>query len=173
MYIHISAYCTLTLLVFLKNCFLFCGVSLLFYRDWNMLWNSNKYFVRRNFTVLFALNTQYGAQTFSCFLFTYGFGRCIYFWVILWAMLQIRYFLVYFPYFKKIKVCLCDLRVSLNPTYLHLNVWTNLYETWYVYNGHWAHLNGVLHKSLPSVCITLLGNDLVDMLPRQWTHATI
>jgi hypothetical protein len=34
-----------------------------------------------------------------------------------------------------------------------LNAWTNLYETWYVYCGIWAHLNGILHKSLPSVCV--------------------
>jgi hypothetical protein len=34
-----------------------------------------------------------------------------------------------------------------------LNAWTNLYEIWYVYHGTWAHLNGVLHKSLPSVCL--------------------
>jgi hypothetical protein len=34
-----------------------------------------------------------------------------------------------------------------------LNGWTNLYETWHVYHGTWAHLNGVLHKSLPSVCL--------------------
>jgi hypothetical protein len=29
---------------------------------------------------------------------------------------------------------------------------TNLYETWYAYHGTWTHLNGVLHKSFPSVC---------------------
>jgi hypothetical protein len=34
-----------------------------------------------------------------------------------------------------------------------LNVWTNLFKTWYVYHGTWTHLNGVLHKSLPSVCM--------------------
>jgi hypothetical protein len=36
-----------------------------------------------------------------------------------------------------------------------LNAWTNLYETWYVCHGTWAHLNGVLHKSAPSVCVSV------------------
>jgi hypothetical protein len=44
-----------------------------------------------------------------------------------------------------LSVCLCI-------SYILLNVWTNLYETWYVYHGTWAHLNGVFHKFLPSVC---------------------
>jgi hypothetical protein len=35
-----------------------------------------------------------------------------------------------------------------------LNVWTNLYETRYVLDT-WAHLNGGLHKSLPSVCVSV------------------
>jgi hypothetical protein len=43
--------------------------------------------------------------------------------------------------------CLCV------PHYQLLNAWTNLYETWYLYHGTWAYLNGVLHKSLPSVCM--------------------
>jgi hypothetical protein len=61
-----------------------------------------------------------------------------------------------------------------------LNNWTNLYETWYVYYTNWIHLNGVLHKSLPSVCVSiclpclsLLGNDWVNTFPRQRIHATI
>jgi hypothetical protein len=36
-----------------------------------------------------------------------------------------------------------------------LNAVTNLYKTWYVYRGTWVHLNGVLHKSLPSVCVSV------------------
>jgi hypothetical protein len=38
-----------------------------------------------------------------------------------------------------------------------LNAWANLYETWYVRvcHGNWTHLNGVLHKSLPSVCVSV------------------
>jgi hypothetical protein len=39
------------------------------------------------------------------------------------------------------------------PPYHHLSVLTNLHETWYVYHGTRAHLNGVLHKSIPSVCV--------------------
>jgi hypothetical protein len=56
-----------------------------------------------------------------------------------------------------------------------LNSWTNLYETWYVYHGTWAHLNDVLHKSLhQSVCVCvcmfvfllmLQGNGLVKCTP--------
>jgi hypothetical protein len=45
--------------------------------------------------------------------------------------------------------CLCI------PPYQRLNAWTNFYETWYVYHGTWAQLNGVLHKSLPPVCVSL------------------
>jgi hypothetical protein len=52
------------------------------------------------------------------------------------------------------------------------NAWTNLYETWYEYHGNWAHLNSVLHKSLPlvcvSVCVSLLslqGNCSVKCIP--------
>jgi hypothetical protein len=41
-----------------------------------------------------------------------------------------------------------------------LNAWTNLYETRYVYHDTWSHLNGVLHKFLPlvsvSLCVSLL-----------------
>jgi hypothetical protein len=54
------------------------------------------------------------------------------------------------------------------PPHQVLNSWTNLYKTWYAYHGTWAHLNGILHKSLP-VCL-LLGNGLVNRLPRQRVH---
>jgi hypothetical protein len=50
--------------------------------------------------------------------------------------------------------CLC-VCLSLYPPYQILNAWTNLYETWYVYHGTWAHFNGVLHKSLQSVCVSI------------------
>jgi hypothetical protein len=40
--------------------------------------------------------------------------------------------------------------VSVYPPYQLLNVWINLYETWYVYYGIWAHLNGIIHQSFPS-----------------------
>jgi hypothetical protein len=39
------------------------------------------------------------------------------------------------------------------PSYQLLNAWTSLYETSYAYHGIWAHLNGVLYKSVPSVCV--------------------
>jgi hypothetical protein len=55
------------------------------------------------------------------------------------------------------------------PPYRRLNAWTNLHETWY---GTWAHLNGVLHKSFPSVCVSvcvsllsLQGNGSVKCVP--------
>jgi hypothetical protein len=75
---------------------------------------------------------------------------------------------------------LCCLCVCVSP-YRLLNAWTNLYETWYVWHGTWAHLNCVLHKSLPLVCVcvcrciplSLLGNGSVRALPRQRIHATI
>jgi hypothetical protein len=41
------------------------------------------------------------------------------------------------------------------PLYQLSNAWTNLYKTLYVYHGAWAHLNGVLQKSLPSVCVSV------------------
>jgi hypothetical protein len=46
-------------------------------------------------------------------------------------------------------VSMCIARCQL------LNAWTNLYETWNVYHGTWAHLNGVLHKNLSSVCVSV------------------
>jgi hypothetical protein len=54
-----------------------------------------------------------------------------------------------------------------------INLW--MPETWCVYHGTWAHLSGVLHKSppiSPCVCIplSLLDNDFVKTLPRQWIH---
>jgi hypothetical protein len=71
--------------------------------------------------------------------------------------------------------------VSVNPPPNQLmNAWTSLSETRYVYHGTWAHLNGVLYKSLPSVCVpvcvsllSLLGNGSVNTFPRQRIHATI
>jgi hypothetical protein len=67
-------------------------------------------------------------------------------------------FLAYFPYFEKMKVGLWyhhAVCVSVNPPCQLLNAWTNLYETWYIYHGTWAHLNGILHKSLPSICVCM------------------
>jgi hypothetical protein len=38
--------------------------------------------------------------------------------------------------------CLC-----VSPIYF-LNAWTNLYETWYVYHGTWAHFINPSHQSV-------------------------
>jgi hypothetical protein len=57
------------------------------------------------------------------------------------------------------KMSLCHLHavcVSVYPSFQRLIAWTNLYETWYVYHGTWAHLSGVLHKSLPSLCVSYM-----------------
>jgi hypothetical protein len=67
-------------------------------------------------------------------------------------------FLDYFLILKKIKVGLWDLYavcVSVNSLHWLSNAWTNLHETWYVYHGTWADLNGLLHESLPSVCVCI------------------
>jgi hypothetical protein len=55
-----------------------------------------------------------------------------------------------------------------------MNAWSNPYETWYVYHGNWTHLNDVLHKSLPAVCVSLcvslvslLDNNSVKTFPWQ------
>jgi hypothetical protein len=77
--------------------------------------------------------------------------------------------LAHFPCVEKIKVGLWDhvlsicLRVcvSVFPPHQLLNVWTILYETWYVYHGTRTHLSGVLNRSREYVCIPLsllLGN---------------
>jgi hypothetical protein len=55
-------------------------------------------------------------------------------------------------------VCLCI------PSYQLVYAWTNLYGTWYVYNGTWAHPNDVFKKNIVSLCVcmciplSLLGN---------------
>jgi hypothetical protein len=69
-------------------------------------------------------------------------------------------------------LCLCVcLYVFVCPPYQLLNAWISLYETWYVYHDIRAHLNGVLYKSLPSVCVSIplsfLGNGSVNTFPRQ------
>jgi hypothetical protein len=55
------------------------------------------------------------------------------------------FFVPYFYYFEKNK---CWLTRSLAVP-LRLNDSINLYETWYVYHGTSAHLNGVHHNSPP------------------------
>jgi hypothetical protein len=43
--------------------------------------------------------------------------------------------------------------------------WIDIYETWYVYHGTWAHLNGIHHTSLPSVCFCIC---IPPILATQW-----
>jgi hypothetical protein len=52
-------------------------------------------------------------------------------------------------------VCLCVYLCIYVPVSVLSNAWSNLYETWSVYPDIWAHLNGVLHKSLPLVCVSV------------------
>jgi hypothetical protein len=77
-------------------------------------------------------------------------------------------------YFRSPCLCICL------PLLWILNTWTNFYVTWYVHHGTSVHLNGVLNKSLPSVCVTvcvsslsLLGNGSVNTFPQRRIHATI
>jgi hypothetical protein len=75
-------------------------------------------------------------------------------------------------YFPKVRLwdrnAVC---VSVYPPYQLLNVWTNPYETWYVCQGTWAHLNGAVYKSLTSFSVfvrvsllSLLGNGSVKII---------
>jgi hypothetical protein len=88
----------------------------------------------------------------------------------------LSFFRPIFYILKKIKVGLWDhhaVCVSVyHPTHQPQNTSTNHSETWYVYHGTWAHLNGVLHKSIPSVCVSvcvsllsLLGKGFVKCIP--------
>jgi hypothetical protein len=53
-------------------------------------------------------------------------------------------------------LCLCEF-----PFHQLSHFWTNFYETWYVYHSNWAQLNGVLHKPLPSACVSLCVSPIV------------
>jgi hypothetical protein len=68
--------------------------------------------------------------------------------------------------------CLCGPVNNPPPLYINFECWTNPYETWYVYHGTWAHLNGILQKSPPLVCVfvcvflvPLLGKASVNCIP--------
>jgi hypothetical protein len=59
-------------------------------------------------------------------------------------------------------------------------LWISNPVTFYVYYGTWAHLNGLLPKSPPLVCVSLcvslissLGNSSVNAFQEQRIHATI
>jgi hypothetical protein len=45
---------------------------------------------------------------------------------------------------------------SVHHPYQFLNVWSRLYETWYVYHANWAHLSYVTNPSQQSVFLSLL-----------------
>jgi hypothetical protein len=62
-------------------------------------------------------------------------------------------FLAHFRYFEKWNQTYALSMPSLYQPYQLLDARTNFYETWYVPRGTWVHLNGVLHKSLPTVCV--------------------
>jgi hypothetical protein len=60
----------------------------------------------------------------------------------------------------------------LHPTYQFQMPERIFMRTWYVYHGTWAHLNGILDKYLPSICLSvnvsplsLLGNGSVNTFP--------
>jgi hypothetical protein len=45
--------------------------------------------------------------------------------------------------------------MSVYPPYWIMNGWTNLYETWYVYQSTCVYPNSVIQKSLPSLIPTV------------------
>jgi hypothetical protein len=53
--------------------------------------------------------------------------------------------------------CLC---VSVSPA-SSFECLNQFYETWYVYHGTWAPLSDILHKSLPSVCVSVCVSPVV------------
>jgi hypothetical protein len=83
----------------------------------------------------------------------------------------------------------CSLCLRISPLPLTFECLNQSLQTWFVYLGTWAHHNGVLHKSLPSVCVSvcmallpLLGKGSVKCVPSfisrqhvpaQRIHATI
>jgi hypothetical protein len=76
--------------------------------------------------------------------------------------------------FKKIKVGFWDHHAVCVRAFQFFNAWTNPCEFWYVYHGTWGLLNrvGLIHKSLPSVCVSeclsllsLVGNGSVNSIP--------
>jgi hypothetical protein len=63
-------------------------------------------------------------------------------------------------------LCVCLYPPLLTFECINQSLW-NL-----VYHSTWAHLNSILHKSLPSVCVSSLSKGLVNPFPQQWIHAT-
>jgi hypothetical protein len=56
--------------------------------------------------------------------------------------------------------------------YQFFDACTNLYETWYVYHGIWAHLNSILHKSLSLVRVCVSPTVAWQRLVKNVTAAT-
>jgi hypothetical protein len=54
-----------------------------------------------------------------------------------------------------------------------MNTWTYIYETWYAYHGSWAHLNGILHKSLSSVSKSIYVSLLIVAKQRLGRHVPV
>jgi hypothetical protein len=86
-------------------------------------------------------------------------------------------FLAYFPYFEK-KIYAYEITMlSVCSLLIPFECLNASLCNWYVYHGNWAHINGIFHKSLTSVCVfvcvslpSLLGNGSVKTLPRQRIH---
>jgi hypothetical protein len=76
----------------------------------------------------------------------------------------IQYYIL--PIWPTYAISMLSVCLLIFPYYI-LNAWTNLYRTWYAYQGTWAHLNGVLHKSLPSVCVSVCVS-LLSLLRKTW-----
>jgi hypothetical protein len=95
-----------------------------------------------------------------------SFHRKVYIRLLVWChlwpiwppVLPLNLFLAYFSYSGNIYIYICRLMWSpcclWVPTYKLLNAWTSLYETGYVYQGTWAHLNGLLHPPI-SLCFCM------------------
>jgi hypothetical protein len=143
----------------------------------------------------FSGGTNHSTGTSWFFFFVLIFYSAFIFFIILFRIFPRSFLLLSFHclisciifsplslFWKKIEVRFWDhLAVYVSPPYQLLNASTNLYEIWYiVYQGTWVHLNGVLHKFLPSVCVpvcitpvSLLCNGSVNMFSRQRIHATM
>jgi hypothetical protein len=118
-------------------------------------------------------------------------------YVVIWEAVQIicclySQFLVYFPYFEKMKVGLCDLQaicVSVALCYPFINFWMaepvfkifGMYltapkpisATYFINPSHQSSCLLLLGNGSVKLPLSLLGIGSVKTLPRQQTHATI
>jgi hypothetical protein len=67
----------------------------------------------------------------------------------------------------------CHLRLCISP-YQRLNAWTNIYETWYVQHGTWAHLDAYfINPAHQSTCVYVNAPiDAKQMIDKNVTAAT-